>query len=208
MTALKLGRLKISSGFLLLMAAVILLDAARLLLWLVPVALFHELGHLLAILQCGGRLRSVTLTAAGAVMETSGLEQKGYGAELYCALAGCFFSFILAGGAALYGRWCGGGEAAYLIAGSSFIFGAFNLLPALPLDGGRALYLVAALLFNIPVAEKLLFFTSLSVALISLAGGAWLLLRTGANFTLIAAGIYLLSHFALQLGIENNRRIL
>lgn len=208
MTALRIGRLKISCGFLLLAAAALLLDLTALLRWTLPPALFHELGHLLAIRQCGGRIRSVTLTGAGAVMETEHMEHSGYGAELYCVLSGCLYSFILAGSAALYGRWCGGGDGAYLVAGFSFVYGCFNLLPALPLDGGRALYIAAATLCGIAVAERLLFWTSLAVALVTLVGGAWILLHTGANFTLIAAGIYLLSHFALQLGIENNRRIL
>lgn len=207
MIALRFKKLQISCGFLLLLAALILLDGLGLLAWALAPLLFHELGHYLAIKRYGGEIKSVTITAAGAEMEACGTENCGYGGELFIALAGCIFSFALAIVASLAGRVLGS-ETAYIIAGISLVSGIFNLLPALPLDGGRALYIIVASLFSVSAAEKLLFITSLLISFSILIIGTVILLRTGANFTLIVAGIYILSHMVIQLGVENNRRVL
>ncbi len=89
-------------------------------------ALIHELGHLLALWVAGERVRMLELGAFGARIETGPLEPE---TELVCALAG-----PLAGALVCLG-WRLWPEAALAAA----IQTAFNLLPLLPLDGGRAL---------------------------------------------------------------------
>ena len=206
MTALKIGRFKISCGFLLLLAALLMLpQAGSFLLLALFAALFHEVGHILAVKQYGAKIDSVTLTAAGAVMHTVGL--PNYLSELFCVLSGCIFSFSLAILASIAGRVFAF-QTAYTLSGLSLIFGIFNLLPALPLDGGRALHVIISALISPSAAEKTLFVTSLLTALGMLIIGTAVLLRTGSNFTLMAAGIYVLTNLVLQLGVENNRRVI
>ena len=61
-----------------------------------------------------------------------------YGGELLAAAAGPAVNLLLAAALGLPGRWW---EPLYLLAGAQAVLGCFNLLPILPLDGGRMLWL-------------------------------------------------------------------
>ena len=64
--------------------------------------------------------------------------RMSYGGELLAAAAGPAVNLVLAAALGLLGRW---GEPLYLLAGAQAVLGCFNLLPILPLDGGRMLWL-------------------------------------------------------------------
>lgn len=51
-------------------------------------------------------------------------------------------NLVLAAALGLLGRWW---EPLYLLAGAQAVLGCFNLLPILPLDGGRMLWLALCL---------------------------------------------------------------
>lgn len=110
----------------------------RLLFWAAVAAAVHELGHVAAVKALGGRVASLRLTGVGAVIRPQRPRLFSYWEECLVALAGPAASFLLALGAAAWGRHFGGGDA-YLLAGVSLAFGMFNLLPVGPLDGGRIL---------------------------------------------------------------------
>ena len=67
----------------------------------------------------------------------------------------------------------------YLFAGAQLVLGAFNLLPALPLDGGRILWLALAWLTEPYTAQRVLSAVSLAVSLALLLGGGGLIWRLG-----------------------------
>ncbi len=93
-------------------------------------ALSHELGHLAAMTMTGASVRSVKLTAAGPVIELCGdmTPRQELGITAAGPLAGILFSLLCLSSGSLYFRYTG------LIA---LLASAFNLLPVLPLDGGR-----------------------------------------------------------------------
>ena len=91
----------------------------------------HELGHVLALRLLSCRVDAVSLTATGPVLHCAS-PQLGWRGML-CALSGP------AGGALL---WLGLRGLFPLAVEMSFVLTAVNLLPVLPLDGGRALYAV------------------------------------------------------------------
>ena len=64
--------------------------------------------------------------------------RMSYGGELLAAAAGPAVNLLLAAALGLLGRWW---EPLYLLAGAQAVLGCFNLLPILPLDGGRMLWL-------------------------------------------------------------------
>ena len=115
-------------GALLLGALVFLLDGAALSALFAACAA-HELGHVLALWLLGARLEGVSVAATGPILYCGAPKQRLDAA--ITALAGPFFGalFFLA----FSKRWT-------LAAEMSAVLTAVNLLPVLPLDGGRALF--------------------------------------------------------------------
>ncbi|WP_412539353.1 site-2 protease family protein [Longispora sp. K20-0274] len=102
----------------------------------------HELGHAVVSLRSGIEVRGITLELLGGYTEM-GSEAPRPRAELLIALAGPAVSLALGGlGVALFtGTEPGtvGRELAFQLALSNLLIAVLNLLPGLPLDGGRAL---------------------------------------------------------------------
>ena len=87
-------------------------------------AIIHEACHALAVQLLGGQILHMSIAAGGMVMEAAGLDTKG---ECLCALAGPVGSLLLA---------C---LPFPILALSGLVQGLFNLIPIMPLDGGRIL---------------------------------------------------------------------
>jgi Zn-dependent protease/predicted transcriptional regulator len=95
--------------------------------------LFHEMAHSLMAIRSGKPVRSITLFIFGGVSEI-GKEADRPGEEIRIALIGPVSSYFLAvvfGGVWLLSR----GRTPVV----NVILGTFNLLPGIPLDGGRVL---------------------------------------------------------------------
>jgi Zn-dependent protease len=102
--------------------------------------LLHELGHALQARRDGMEIEGITLWLFGGVASFKGMFPSA-DAELRIALAGPAVSAALGGlfvavAAALHGPPAVDGVAAWL-GYINLLLLAFNLLPALPLDGGR-----------------------------------------------------------------------
>jgi len=107
--------------------------------------ILHELGHAFRALKEGMKVGDITLWLFGGVARFEGMFPSP-GAEFRVAIAGPIVSLVLAIGFALLG-WAGAaldapaqlrGVAQYLARINGAVL-AFNLVPALPLDGGRVL---------------------------------------------------------------------
>ncbi|MBT8456078.1 MAG: site-2 protease family protein [Rhodobacteraceae bacterium] len=106
--------------------------------------LLHELSHSLVARVFDVEVRAITLFLFGGVAELRE-EPKSAIAELWIALAGPVMSFALAIGFALAAAVAGQlslGDPTVTVLGYlgtvNLILAVFNLLPAFPLDGGRA----------------------------------------------------------------------
>ena len=104
--------------------------------------LVHELSHSVVALRLGLPVRRITLHLLGGVSEIE-REAPTPGREFLVAFAGPLVSFVLAGAGFLAVRTLEPGTVAYVLAGeltiANFLVACFNLLPGLPLDGGRVL---------------------------------------------------------------------
>ena len=104
--------------------------------------LLHELGHALEARREGMHIDGITLWLFGGVAKFRGIFPSAW-AELRIALAGPLVSLVL--GAAFIGAalaYSGAREADTVLAWLgeiNIVLLVFNLLPALPLDGGRVL---------------------------------------------------------------------
>jgi len=95
--------------------------------WLIAAvlaAIFHEICHLAAILFCDGAIESIVVGLGGTEIIAC---LNGKRKEFIAILSGPLGSFLLVGLCHTFPK----------LAICAFIQGLFNLLPILPLDGGR-----------------------------------------------------------------------
>ena len=133
MTKAKESRLQVTAGAALFYPLLLFLDADGWLAALLPAVICHELGHLLAVWACGGRLRSVNVQVFGLCMDITPFASRGE--ELLCTAAGPAAGLLWAA-AAYHLPWSWGVRCS----AASLVINLFNLLPAEPLDGGTMLY--------------------------------------------------------------------
>ena len=132
--------------------AVVLLAGLYFLLplrWCVRLALtvtVHELGHVAALILCGAQVCGLRMEGCGLVLRCT--PPEGALRPVPAALAGP------AAGAGLFCILRGLGYIA--CAELSLLFSCVNLLPVLPLDGGRALYAALSALAGERAAERTL----------------------------------------------------
>lgn len=132
---------RISAGFCISLAAIILLVPFAWLVSMLIAAAFHELCHLIAIRFLSGQNKAVYLRLAGPRID---LPDLSAGKEVLCALAGplggLFLIFFL--------------DVFPQLAICALLQSAYNLLPLYPLDGGRAMKHMLLVLLPPPVAKK------------------------------------------------------
>ena len=174
---------RITPGFLLTMAVMFWLDeGVGLLGGGVLACVVHELGHLLVGAALGGRPRWLSLSAVGLELNMEYPAGLSYGRELAVALAGPAVNLVTGGICAQFGN--------YLLAGVSFGLGLFNLMPVLPLDGGRALWCVLSALFGAQTGERAA--DGAAGVLVGLLAGIGAAAAVSyANFTLLLAAVWL-----------------
>jgi len=100
----------------------------------------HEFAHVIVAQSMGVRVEGITLMMLGGVSEMERIPEKPY-AEFKISIAGPLTSFAIAGILFLIHENTSFSEMgffSYWLARVNLVLGVFNLLPAFPLDGGRA----------------------------------------------------------------------
>ena len=197
-TAVDLG-----TGAVLLGAALLYLLPPDRLLALLLAAGAHELGHLIVILALGLRLRSLRFEGRGLCMEYDG-PCNVLGHLLVAAagpLAGLGWAWCASRLAELWSRaWLADSS------GLSLLLTGYNLLPALPLDGGRMLLHLSGAVLGDASGRRLTEGVSLAVGCLLLALGLWLLLR-GFGAAVLLAAVWLLFCQESTRGLVKKRQI-
>ena len=172
--------------------------AGTLMLPLAAAVCLHEAAHILVLRAVGGRLRDFRAAPFGLRLEmdestlSTGGEAlaaaAGSGANLLCAL--------LAFG--LYAAF----DIDFAAFGLLNLFCAlFNLLPALPLDGGRLLYLALAAALDPCRAARAAAGVSLVLSLAVFLAASYRLLTTGQGLYALLFSLYLLTVAAKSSGL-------
>ncbi len=180
----------ISAAAILLAALIYFIaDVDKILALLIP-ALFHELGHVFTLRLLGLRISGFRAELKGLCIGYSGY--TGALGHALAAAAGPLWGLIYAMAASLLAQrlacqWL------ELSAGVSLLLSLFNLLPALPLDGGRILYALSSPFMSEASARRLVDISSLVVGLMLLALGTYLMLR-GFGAAMDLAAIWLLAY--------------
>ena len=100
--------------------------------------LWHEAAHALAARLLGYTVREVELLPFGGVARIDRLGEADSQNDLFIALIGPISSFMLAAGIAILSFYINNWDWMFYFR-TNLMLGCFNLIPALPLDGGRIL---------------------------------------------------------------------
>ena len=192
------SKFNISAGAILMLSALYFFGGLKSIVAVLLAAAVHETGHILAIKAFDGTIRAIRFDASGLCMSYCGLDSTFK--ELVSLLAGPVFGLAYAYVASYFGNRFGS-DLLLQSAGVSLIFSLFNLLPALPLDGGRALY---CLIPGRVKAEKALDTSGMLTGLCLIAIGLYYL-GNEKGAALLFAGVWVL---IAQTGIVKNFRML
>ncbi|MDU5144819.1 MAG: M50 family metallopeptidase [Paenibacillus dendritiformis] len=180
--------------FILLLAMAAVTGYILELLTLFVIVIVHEMGHVTVARMFGWTISEVKLLPFGGVAETEDGSLAPAWQEWLVMAAGPLQNGIMIGLALMFEQWGWWGSAWTddFIRANAFI-GLFNLLPVLPLDGGRMLQAAASLWFS--YYKTLLIGARVSMA-VSAAIAAYSLIPvfTGGkvNLNLLVLGIFLL----------------
>jgi len=179
---------------------------------LLAVALFvsvalHELAHAWVATRAGGLVREITLMIVGGVSRIERMPRGGF-PEVLVAAAGPLMSFTI--GALLFGlraltpdRFPDASFGLFYLASTNVVLGIFNLVPALPMDGGRILR--GALAVWLGPARA----TSIAVGIgrvIALAMGMWAL--WSGNILLFLIALFVFTSAQDELRYESLRELI
>ena len=192
-----------SWSFFLLVLLAAVISPAEIVVSVLLAAALHECGHLLALRVYRVPVEGLRLSALGAVLYARGARRLSYGRELIVTLAGCgmnIFCGVLTALLALRLSWVEG----FVLAGAHILLAAFNLLPIPPLDGARALYLIAAFFLGPLAGERIAAVTGLVCSLALVSAGVYVTAETGGGTLFLLASLALLFGAVRRSGLAKN----
>ena len=184
-------RVTCSKPFLFGVMLLFLLDHRGFYLLVFAGILIHEAGHLVAILLLRCRIERMELRLSGLNLDYAE-GQLSYGQDALIALAGPGANLSAAGLLVLCSQFRPT-EAMYLAIGVQVLLAGFNLLPALPMDGGRALQALITWRWGVERGRQLMQFATALVAAGLLGAGLYACKVPWHNPTLLITGGLLLT---------------
>lgn len=181
-------RLEIGFSFAAVMTVMLLLDTSGACSIGLAVCVLHECGHLLCMLILGERPSRICLSFYGMRIETRCCAMSDCG-EIITALSGPLINLLTA-----LVFWCASqsnGDSYEKAAAINLCVGAFNLLPCLPLDAGRALNIALTRVSGEIKAKQIMNRITLCLLVPLALAGIVVFVRCNRNFTLIAVSIYI-----------------
>lgn len=185
-------RLKLSGSFALVFLLLVAVGRLHDALTVFGIVFLHELAHALAARRYGLGVSEIELTPIGGVARIDGLIEADPAAECGIAVAGPLSNLAMAGaGWAL--------QQVNLLTGPGILFfmyanlalGTFNMLPALPLDGGRIYRALLAGRMGYREATSRAVVLSKAIAVVLFAVGLIGVALRGFSITLVLLAVFI-----------------
>lgn len=187
-----LTKIEISPAFVLLISAFYISDMLPIYFLALICGIWHEMGHLLAMKILKNKAQAIRVTPFGIKILKCENQFFSYQKDIFIYLAGPLFNLLASVIFYLvfyYQLWWSQ-IMAYLV-GINLVLFLFNLIPVFTLDGGRILLSVFLLVTSYHRAYKIMNIVSWCCIVLLLITGAFVLLLTQYNITLLLAGVYL-----------------
>lgn len=149
-------------------------------------ATLHEMGHLLMIKGSKVELKYIKIEPFGISIKLKNLFIKDPDDEIKIAIAGPLSNFIVSFLCLILLK-----EKAHFLFVSNLCMGLFNLIPALPLDGGRILKSRLSKNMGYLKSYKLTLLITRIISIITTISGLFILYITKFNFSVCIIGFFL-----------------
>ena len=149
--------------------------------------LLHELGHVFAAKKMGIQVYEVELLPYGGVARMEELSKFGGAAEGIVSVAGPAVSLAIAGAFYLFRDFSGVMEAVYSY---NLIICFFNLIPIIPLDGGKLARNIMIFFMGYKQATRILVLAGRAAAFILLGYNIYMLYSGSRSAALIIAAVF------------------
>lgn len=177
-------RLKINPLMLIVMLLCMLYGVTDLVITSFAVVILHELAHTLTARVLGVKVKHIELMPFGGVAQMDEALEKKPAREIVIAFAGPAFNlllyFLLVAISKYYPLI---GTLGNLVMRVTLTIALFNLLPALPLDGGRVLRALLSIPFGRTRATNIACIVSYIIAALLVSVGIWLAVNKTVNAT-------------------------
>lgn len=189
----RLGRIRVRVSFLFFAVLTLLFvtDNSQIALLSLICAALHECGHIAALLLFKSAPTEIRFGIFGIRIQHNNYALSDW-AQLVISLCGPLVNlalFALSYVASLFWQ----NQPLIMLCAVNLVMGAFNLLPILPLDGGRALEIVLGRFFPDACVRRIMG----AVCVVMISGliliGTFLAVSTGLNISLLVTGVYLLA---------------
>lgn len=155
----------------------------------------HECAHIAVTRRLGIKIEKVEILPFGITARLCDEGIKRTSDEIIIAVAGPLSNFLIAFMA--YGLADGWWQT-YIVC-TSLVIGVFNLIPALPLDGGRILKAILVSRYGCirgyGVTMKVTAFCGVAIVVV----GVWVLYITGFNFSFLIIGAFLVANITEEI---------
>lgn len=186
----KIGNVSVHLWTVLLFCVSLFFDFFEMLVISYCIVALHEMSHIWVAKRCRVPLEGVWVLPFGITMKISGEYVLKPSNEVKICLAGPLCNFVLA---YLVYRLYGGVYREYIIA-TNLVMGVFNLLPALPLDGGRITRALLVKRYGHIRSTTIAFKITRLVAIVIGLFGVFVLLVTKFNFSFLIIGAFLVAN--------------
>lgn len=152
----------------------------------------HELVHAFVAKVCGFPVDKIEVLPVGMVARIDGLMEAHPAAEAAIAMAGPLCNFAIAGAAVFLIREIPAGSYAEQFILINLYIAFFNLLPGLPLDGGRVLRSILSRCMGLNRATIVSAWCGIFLGAAMLSAGMVLALRGIFNLFVVMMGVFLI----------------
>lgn len=159
------------------------------------IAMLHEAGHLIAAKVLGYNVAGVKIEPFGVCMNLSG-EITDCRHELVISLAGPVANVIMITAGTLLTYINVNVPEVFFISNLYMLF--INLLPVMPLDGGRIVNAVLKTEFGERKAKKIVFFLSVPVVCVIAVLGVILIFKSKINYSLLIISLFMCNNIRLR----------
>lgn len=187
----KVGRVRIKISFLFfaMLTMLFVVDKKGLALITVASVALHELGHIAALCFFKSQPDEIVFGIFGIRIQQNKYILSDF-KQAIVVLCGPLVNVVLFA-VFFLANLAFEGQILLMISAVNLIMGVFNLLPILPLDGGRILFYLLGLFFDEKIVCGIMRIVCIVLLCVLALLGVLLALKTGLNFSLIATGVYL-----------------